>query len=164
MRQVPMFDGFDSIPHFNHHKVDPRYSETVQTFRDEAEEAVRALRSRGLRAALGHWSDGRWGCAAVRVPVAHGLAKFVTWRVGDPRVAPDGRWMGMPEKHWRIPRRRWEAMSVQAQAERECREQVEVYVPHQFEEAQRRFWMPRDYERWYWDEGGARQMEGAMRR
>lgn len=101
------------------HIVDSRFSPIVQQHGNRSVNAVLGYLD-GKYRPLGEWSSRKYKCAILDDP-DHTNPYF---KFGDPHPVPAGKWMGWPEKHWKISKSRWEQMSVRERAVLECKEQV----------------------------------------
>jgi hypothetical protein len=128
------------------HIVDSRFSPIVQQHRNRSVNAVLGYLD-GKYRPLGEWSSRKYNCAILDDP-DHTKLYF---KFGDPHPVPVGKWMGWPEKHWKISKSRWEQMSVRERAILECKEQVRRYAWRQWQRGFIEFYMPQQYEKAYWD-------------
>ncbi len=128
------------------HIVDSRFSSCVQQRRDSQVNAVLGFLD-GKYKPLGEWSSRKYKCVILDDP-EH---TFLYFKLGDPHPVPSGRWMGWPEKHWKIPKSKYESMPVRERAILECKEQVTRYVWKQWMKGFVEFYLPQQYERAYWD-------------
>lgn len=124
------------------HITDPRFQAYVQQRRDLEMNAVLGFLD-GTYKPLGEWSSRTYRCVILDDP----KHSFLCFKLGDLRPVPQGRWMGQPEKHWKISKRKWEQMSLQERAVRECREQVARWVWREWSGGFIRFYMPRRCEK-----------------
>ncbi len=129
-----------------HHKVDPRYSESVQQHRDREVHAIVGYLE-GRYRPLGEWIGPKYSCVILSDP---GYT-FVNFKNGNPYPAPSGRWMGQPEKHWNISPTKYHKLTIEERATRECKEQVARYVSKQWLANYVNFYYPKEYERRYWE-------------
>jgi hypothetical protein len=128
-----------------HHKVDGRFSSSVQEHRDSHVLAViRYLE--GRYKPVGEWFGPKYGCIILDDP-GH---TFLSFQNGNLHPVPSGRWMGQPEKHWRIPLAKYRRLSIKERATLECKEQVMRYVSKQWLYDYVRFYHPKEYEERYW--------------
>jgi len=130
----------------SHHKVDSRFSSSVQVHRDRHVRAVVGFLE-GRYQPIGEWFARKCGCVILDDP-DH---TFILFKKGDPHPVPSGKWMGWPEKHWHIPLAKYKKMSLEERATLECKEQVKRYVAKQWLREYVSFYMPSQYEKGYWD-------------
>jgi hypothetical protein len=129
-----------------HHKVDARFSPSVQAHRDRQVRAVLGYLE-GRYKPVGKWFSSKYGCAILDDP-DH---TFLFFKNGDPHPVPCGKWMGWPEKHWHISAAKYKKLSLKERATLECKEQVKRYVSKQWLFEYVSFYMPRQYEKAYWN-------------
>jgi hypothetical protein len=127
------------------HVVDSRFSPTVQHHRDRSVNAVLGYLD-GKYTPLGKWSSHKYQCVILDDPDHTNLY----FKLGDPHPVPAGKWMGWPEKHWKISKSKWEQMSLRERAVLECKEQVARYVWRQWWRGFIEFYMPEEYGKAYW--------------
>jgi hypothetical protein len=128
------------------HIVDSRFSPIVQQHRDRSVNAVLGYLD-GKYRPLGEWSSHKYKCVILDDPDRTNLY----FKLGDPHPVPAGKWMGWPEKHWKISKSQWEQMPFRERAILECKEQVARYVWRQWWREFVKFYMPQKYEKAYWD-------------
>jgi hypothetical protein len=128
------------------HTVDSRFSSSVQQHRDRQVNAVLGFLD-GKYKPLGEWASRKYKCVILDDP-EHTCLYF---KLGDPHPVPSGKWMGWPEKHWKISKSKWEQMPLRERAVLECKEQVARYVWRQWLRAFIEFYMPGRYEKAYWN-------------
>jgi hypothetical protein len=128
------------------HIVNSRFSPIVQQHRDRSVNAVLGYLD-GKYRPLGEWSSRKYKCVILDDPDHTNLY----FKLGDPHPVPAGKWMGWPEKHWKISKSRWEKMPVRERAILECKEQVARYVWKQWQRGFIEFYMPQQYEKAYWN-------------
>jgi hypothetical protein len=105
-----------------HHKVDARFSPSVQAHRDRQVKAVLGYLE-GRYKPVGKWFSIKYGCAILDDP-DH---TFLFFKNGDPHPVPCGKWMGWPEKQWHISAAKYKKLSLEERATLECKEQVTRY-------------------------------------
>jgi hypothetical protein len=102
---------------------------------------------------IAEYSDGKYRC--VIMDSEYDFYEL-TFKEGDPHPVPSGKWMNYPEKHW-FPKalwkneeeilRLWKNMPFEERARMECKEQVEKWIPKQYEKHKFEFYHPRESER-----------------
>jgi hypothetical protein len=97
------------------HTVDSRFSASVQQHRDRKVKAILGFLD-GKYKALAEWSSRKYKCTILDDPEYTCLF----FKLGDPHPVPSGKWMGWPEKHWKISKSKWERMPLHQRALLEC--------------------------------------------
>lgn len=128
------------------HKVDARYSQSVQAHRDRQVDAVVGYLE-GRYKPLEEWAGRKYRSVILNDPGN----TFVSFKAGSPYPVPLGRWMGWSEKHWRISRAKYFKLTIEERATLECKEQVMRYVSKQWLDDYISFYHPKEYERRYWE-------------
>jgi hypothetical protein len=139
------------------HKVDARFSDSVQQHRDRRVRAVVGYLE-GTYKPLGEWTGRKYRCFILNDP---GMT-IVNFRIGNPHPAPSGKWMGQPEKRWRIPPAKYRKLTIEERATLECKEQIGRYVSKQWLDNYVSFYYPKEYETRYWE--AVTKRKGAFRR
>ena len=116
------------------HKVDPFFSPFVQEHRNRGVKVVIGF-LQGKIQPLASWSDGLYTCYILN---DFDNSKIIM-KSGDPYPVPSGKWMDWPEEHcYMLPDKK--------RAEMECKEQVEKWIPKEFEDQKNSFYHPEEHE------------------
>lgn len=133
------------------HKIDPRFSPWLQECRDMSENAVSAFLQG--ESPLVSVTEGEY---TVHVMPSH---RMIITKAGEPRPAPVGKWMGwwdpdIQEVHG-LSEEQYSKLSLNEQAKLDAVVQAKKYAPSEYASHFYNFWHPKEYEKWWWDEGGA---------
>jgi len=113
----------------------------VQRFRDRSVKIVIGFLKKTIQP-LASYSDDNFTCY-----VLDDIDNSQIWiKVGDPYPVPSGKWMDIPEKHWKLSNEEYFSMPINKRAEMECKEQVIKYIPYQFENNKKEFYHPEESE------------------
>jgi hypothetical protein len=97
---------------------------------------------------LASYSDGKYRCVIMGMDVSNpdspydpkGKGIELTFKEGDPTPVPTGSWMDWHESHWKVSEQQYQRLPVAQRAALEAREQVEKWIPEQYERKRRQWY------------------------
>lgn len=139
-----------TLDELSKYKVDDRFSSIVTEHFNDSFSSIKRFLS-GEKPLVSVSKDGY----TINI-MSHG--RKILQKVGIKNPAPAGNWMGFwdPDLKPYVSKKDYEKATKEEKMKWDAQVQLDKYIPDQFYEDYARFWMIKDHEKWWFDEGGSR--------